>query len=159
MFKFLSKIFGDGSDSSSNKMSAEAIAEKLAPYISPQIAKLDSEDQQIFVSDIAYAYVYMYATSLTGASLNLFEVRDVLKLFFQGENYDFQIENSFNTITSSSDFTEKCSNILPIVQKEIEGGDAAYFMKYTRSSNARMAKPFDHNYDPSKMAHAYLEVD
>jgi hypothetical protein len=138
-----------------------AIKEKVKSFLKPQISVLKSENANICLNQVSYAYIYALATVVSNKVLDLGFVRQVLKEMLPEEEYRFAIDNAFQVAGGDSEFADNCKDLLPVVQKEIEQGRGEYLVKHVRRLNKDIEAMFseDSDFDPTKISRkSLLEV-
>lgn len=142
-------------------VSAE-VKNQVADFLKPQIDQLKIEGARIHINDITYVYLGALAACLSKNGINVQQIKDVVKAVFPEEEYSFGVENGYNIVSRSSDFSQKLNDILPVVESEIASQSGEFFVKYTRKANREMEemfKPRPADYDPRKVSRSnFLDV-
>lgn len=141
-------------------MSTE-IMNKVKKFLQPQIDQLKAEGTRVHINDITYVYLGSLASCFSKIGINLQQIRDLVKFVFPDDEFSFAINNGYAIVCSSSDFLDKMSDILPIVNNEISKGKGEFFLKYTRKAHREIENMYvdGESFDPTKISRtSFLDV-
>lgn len=126
---------------------------KASVFITPQLAALRAEGTRFLPTHITLAYLMALTNHLTGErDYDVEKLGDLLHALFPAPDKELLglISNAVTVAISSSDFSEQCDLLMPIVRSELANGTGYYLVKYTRKVVKEIDAMFysDDDYDP-----------